>query len=405
MEKSYSENFDLCIIGGGIAGNYLAYLLSYHAKLQEIPLKICVIEEHQEIGLPFQCAGIVSQKILRLTKLPPRLILNRVNEAHLYAPTGEKIRVIAQENPVILDRVAFDNYFAEKAQRMGVTYFMSEKYVKFNRLNLDWLEVITNRRTLCCHILVGADGPNSTVGRQLNKRNILVPAAQIRAKMIWKRHVTSMYFDPQWRELFGYVVPEGNNGVCRIGLACLRHVPKKLRLFTTKIGIKPRDIIDRQGGILPMNLPSRLVWDNVALIGDAAGFVKATTGGGIIMIISAAQILTPALLSCFKKADYSSRFLKRKYQIPIKLSIGIELKVHYIIRLFLLNLAPKEYQQLFKFYYLPKIRNLIYQEADMDFPAKVILKFLLTVEFWIWCLPIFLRKWRLIPFVIRTLFT
>ena len=47
--------FDVCIIGGSIAGNYLCYLLS------NTNLKIVVIEEHQQVGLPLQCAGIVSK--------------------------------------------------------------------------------------------------------------------------------------------------------------------------------------------------------------------------------------------------------------------------------------------------------------------------------------------------------
>ena len=55
--------FDVCIVGGSISGNYLCYLLS------NTNLKIIVIEEHEQVGLPFQCAGIVSQKLSRLIKL------------------------------------------------------------------------------------------------------------------------------------------------------------------------------------------------------------------------------------------------------------------------------------------------------------------------------------------------
>ena len=54
------STFDVCIIGGSIAGNYLCYLLS------NTKLKVAVIEEHMEVGLPLQCAGIVSQKLSRL---------------------------------------------------------------------------------------------------------------------------------------------------------------------------------------------------------------------------------------------------------------------------------------------------------------------------------------------------
>ena len=55
-----SEYFDVCIVGASIAGNYLAFLLS------NSNLKIAVLEDHSEIGLPFQCAGIISQKLAQL---------------------------------------------------------------------------------------------------------------------------------------------------------------------------------------------------------------------------------------------------------------------------------------------------------------------------------------------------
>ena len=51
MERNI-ENFDVCIVGASIAGNYLCHLLS------NTDLKIAVIEEHKEIGLPLQCAGM-----------------------------------------------------------------------------------------------------------------------------------------------------------------------------------------------------------------------------------------------------------------------------------------------------------------------------------------------------------
>ncbi|MHA1512071.1 MAG: NAD(P)-binding protein, partial [Promethearchaeota archaeon] len=62
MRQNFKVDFeiDVCIIGGSIAGNYLACLLA------EQNVKCCVIEEHEILGLPFQCAGIISQKILNL---------------------------------------------------------------------------------------------------------------------------------------------------------------------------------------------------------------------------------------------------------------------------------------------------------------------------------------------------
>jgi len=81
------ENFDICIIGGSIAGNYLCYLIS------NTNLKISVIEEHNEIGLPFQCAGIISQKLRSIIDISDEIILNRVKVAKIVAPKGKYIKL------------------------------------------------------------------------------------------------------------------------------------------------------------------------------------------------------------------------------------------------------------------------------------------------------------------------
>jgi len=104
------EKCDLVIIGASIAGNYLCYLLS------NTNLKIAVIEEHKKIGLPLQCAGIVSQKLSKIIQLPKEVVLNRVKAAKIVAPQGTFIKISSTEEPYIIDRVALDRFFYEKVK-------------------------------------------------------------------------------------------------------------------------------------------------------------------------------------------------------------------------------------------------------------------------------------------------
>ena len=80
-----SNFFDVCIVGASIAGNYLAYLLS------RSNLRIAMLEEHKEIGIPFQCAGIISQKLNQLIELPKGIVLNRVKTAKIVSSSGKFI--------------------------------------------------------------------------------------------------------------------------------------------------------------------------------------------------------------------------------------------------------------------------------------------------------------------------
>ncbi|TFG21461.1 MAG: hypothetical protein EU529_13560, partial [Promethearchaeota archaeon] len=120
------EKFDVAVVGASISGNYLTYLLS------KTNLKIAIIEEHKEIGIPFQCAGIVSQKLSKLINLPKNIILNRVKVAKIVAPSGKFIKLSGNEQPFIIDRVALDQFFYVKVKdNDNITYFLGEKYESF----------------------------------------------------------------------------------------------------------------------------------------------------------------------------------------------------------------------------------------------------------------------------------
>ncbi|MBY8982141.1 MAG: hypothetical protein KGD57_04270, partial [Candidatus Lokiarchaeota archaeon] len=117
------EECDVCIIGASISGNYLSYLLS------QSNLNIIVVEEHAEVGLPFQCAGIISKKLNKLINLPDNLILNRVKIAKLISPSGKSLKLSGNEEPYIIDRIALDKLFYTKTQDSpNIRYFLGEKF-------------------------------------------------------------------------------------------------------------------------------------------------------------------------------------------------------------------------------------------------------------------------------------
>jgi len=158
------EKSDLVIIGASIAGNYLTYLLS------KSNLKIVVLEDHKEIGLPFQCAGIISQKLSKLIDLPKQIVLNRVNTAKIVSPSGNFIKLSGNEHPYIVDRIKLDRlFYNEVKDNPNVTYYLSEKYKSFEyRIEDDkkYLLIETSKRKIIAKMLIGCDGPLSLVGKQ-----------------------------------------------------------------------------------------------------------------------------------------------------------------------------------------------------------------------------------------------
>lgn len=369
--ESNIENFDICIIGGSIAGNYLSYLLS------KTELKIAIIEEHEEIGLPFQCAGIISKKLSKLIELPKDIVLNRVEIARLVAPSGKSITLSGDERPYIVDRIALDKLFYEKIKdNRNITYFFGEKFKSFDYIQNDYQKQVliqTSKRQIKSKLLIGCDGPLSTVARALGVRNKIIYGAQIRVKGNFNQHEALMYFDPRWKELFGWVVPEGKN-IYRIGLASSKNAIKNLKIFLKKLNINFENKINQQGGIIPIGLMNNLSFDNVLLLGDSACQVKATTGGGIVMLLSCARYAADCVMKCCKMNDFSRKKIKKYYEKPSLAHVGKELKIHYMIRTVIEHFNTEDYDIFIQILNNTNVGDIISFYGDMDFPKRMILK-------------------------------
>ena len=365
--------FDICIIGASLAGNYLSYLLS------KTNLKIAVIEEHEEIGLPFQCAGIVSQKLNKLIELPEELILNRVNMAKLVAPSGKAIKLSGNDIPFIIDRVALDRLFYEKTiNRENVKYFLGEKFKSFQYIKDGANKILlveSSKRKLKARILIGCDGPLSSVGKTVGVRNKIIYASQIQVKVKgrFNQKEAVMYFDPMWKELFGWIVPEGNN-IFRIGLATSKNLTLKFKHFTKTLKVDPSQKIAQQGGTIPYGMMNKVAFNNILLLGDAACQVKATTGGGIIMLLTSAKFAANCIIKCFKNNNFSKRFIKRNYEKLCTSIVGKQLKIHYMIRTILEKFTLEDFDKLFQIIKTSRVEHLISIHGDMDFPKALIFK-------------------------------
>ena len=373
MQERNFDQYDVCIVGASIAGNYLTYLLS------KSNLKIAVVEDHKEIGLPFQCAGIISQKLNQLIELPKEIVLNRVSTAKIVSPSGNYIKLSGNEQPYVIDRIKLDRlFYNEVKDNPTITYYLAERYKSFEyRIEDDkkYLLIETSKRKIIAKMLIGCDGPLSLVGKQLNVKNDVIYASQIRVKANFLGHEAAMYFNPQWKQLFGWIVPEGNE-IYRIGIASAKSVNKSFKRFLNELSVDVDDKIDQQGGIIPYGDMNKLAFDNVLLLGDAAGQVKATTGGGIVMLLTAAKYASNCIHRCFENGNFSKRIIKKYYEKPCSQTIGRELKLHFIIRLILENFKSNDFETFFKIIKENKIEHLITFYGDMDFPKTLVFKLL-----------------------------
>ena len=77
---------DVLVVGAGPVGGWLAH------RLADAGVEVLLIEEHDEIGRPFQCAGLVTPSTMDLVGLHDT-ILTKVWGARMHAPNGLFFRI------------------------------------------------------------------------------------------------------------------------------------------------------------------------------------------------------------------------------------------------------------------------------------------------------------------------
>ena len=85
-DVSSSTDWDVVIVGAGPVGGHAANLLSQRGQ------RVLLLEEHSEIGRPFQCAGLVTPNAMKQVGLFDT-ILEEVDGALIHGPSGTLVPV------------------------------------------------------------------------------------------------------------------------------------------------------------------------------------------------------------------------------------------------------------------------------------------------------------------------
>ena len=348
----------ITIVGAGPAGSYLGCLLAKQGQ------EVTILEEHDAIGQPVQCTGIVTHSIENFFKLKNEVIAKKLNKVVVVSKNNN---VSVDVDEIVMWRSKFDQFVAEMAQDAGAKILLNNKFTGFDGENTITVRDKKNNKTrkIRTDIIVGADGPYSAVaklaGIDSNSKNYIGMQAKVKLSMDTTSFET--YFGRDFPDFFGWCVPESEH-VARLGIGCFEkaqeHFYKFLKSRTGK-----KDVLCWESGLIPLHNPKKIIQKgNVYLIGDAATQVKATTGGGIIPSLKAAQTLCDCIVN---SKNYNKEFRKKS---------GRELLLHLKIRNVLNKFSDKDYDKLLDLMSQEKVKKIL-KKYDRDTPIPLVSNLLL----------------------------
>ncbi len=341
--------YDVIVVGAGPAGASVA------RNVAESGFNTLIIDKKREIGHPIQCGELVPAleefpKILPKTdrakkffNLPQWVISNKCSRVAIIGPS-KKIHEF-KFNSNIVDRRRFDKWLVMEAMKAGAKLWT---YCYAIGAQSDGKEVIVKKEDnilrLKTDILVAADGPSSRMTKDIglgsnDPFSLGLTIEYLMGGVDIDPDVVEVYFGKDYAPGgYAWIIPKGE-GIANVGLG--------IRTLFSDKGVSVREYLNKfinnhpltsklrkgtklstMGGLVPTGGPLPKTYsDNVIAVGDAAGQVMPTNGGGIPTAVICGDIGGEAIVHKFSR-DVSLELYEKVW----RKEVGQELKKGVQIR-------------------------------------------------------------------------
>ncbi len=372
--------YDVVVVGAGPIGGYLSRRFCEHGH------SVLLIEEHSEVGRPFQCAGLVNPGAMVSVGLE-NTVLTGIWGARIHSPSGTAVEVgdPSRIRTWSVCRKLFDEAVVLQAIDNGAKLLLSSKptsakvHAEHVSLCIDTPDgdLQVNAKLLC-----GADGAHSWVRRRFRMG---YPKEQMIGFQV---EVTGyhgedgkldMYTGSEFAPgFFAWAIPSGET--TRIGTwtkadllngrSCEDLLSKLQSSNLWSARFDQCNEIGRYCGPIPSGLVKRPLIERVALFGDAAGFCKPTTGGGIGPGFKQVDLLVPKLSLALFEGDLS---IMRMQAISRLLdNIGKDQRRKKALRdAFITESTDYELDKIFEVWSKPEVIAIINEVGDIENPIPL----------------------------------
>tara|TARA_B100001996_G_C18664549_1_gene594402 strand:- start:357 stop:1622 length:1266 start_codon:yes stop_codon:yes gene_type:complete len=381
-DASSSIDWDVVIVGAGPVGGHAANLLAQRGQ------RVLLLEEHSEIGRPFQCAGLVTPNAMKQVGLFDT-ILEEVDGALIHGPSGTLVPVgtSGKVRTYVVCRKLFDEGVVKQSMLSGATLWLNSKpinaethddrvVIKLSKEGFD-TEITTK-------LLIGCDGAHSWTRRhfKMGKPKELMIGFQTEVvgyknRKRWLEMYSGSSIAPGF---FAWVIPSGNDS-CRIGLwstadrldgksieecyhSLLNHPLWKDRFADIKETA-------RYCGPVPSGMVRKPYKNRVLLLGDAAGMAKPTTGGGIGPGFEQINGIADKLSLAIDSNKLTETNLKHIAKSHFEKMKKDQNRARALRNLLVSDCEDIELDNNFEQFAKPEIINLINQVGDIEKPVPL----------------------------------
>ncbi len=359
--------YDVIVVGAGPIGSFIA------SRLAELGYRVIVLEQKEGVGENVCCTGIISVECFSTFNLEAT-ILREMSSAKFFAPCGEFIRLErGTPQAYIIDRASLDKSLRERAQRHGASYLFSASVVAVTP-ETDCVSATVDyhgkQRIFTAQAVILACGFGSGLPEKIGLGEItnFVTGAQAEVNTI-DLGEGELYFDQNlFPGFFGWLVPT-NHDKGLAGLLAPNAPALYLRNFLHDLRAQGKIASTEAAmkfGTIPLGTLPRTYSDRIIVVGDAAGHVKPTTGGGIYYGLLCADIAVDCLHQAFLADDFSAAKLAI-YDKRWRAKLDHELQIGYRVRRLYKKLSNRHIDKLISVAKDSGISQLVAEWPDFSF--------------------------------------
>lgn len=373
------DRYDVAVIGAGPAGSMAA------KKAAESGADVVIFEEHPRAGWPVQCAGLLGVRAMEESELPlAKFAIRPVRGATVFSPGGVQIAFKSSEVKAwVVDRRIFDRALLAEAARSGADVMMASPVTGLARVGGKSVLKVgrgADQEKIVARVVVSAEGAGGRIARSagIGQPREILSSAQVEVPFkIEDPEMVDVFLGEKVAPgFFAWAIP-ASEGTARVGLCCLENACEHLKHLLKSSAIRRRV----QGGPLhivvgglPLGPPASTVAEGIIAVGDAAGQVKPTSGGGVYPGLVSAKIAGTVAAAASREGNASAARLS-EYERKWRVALERELRLGMIAHKMRAKMTDEELDDLVCLLASREdLIRIIEEVGDIDRPSRVIKK-------------------------------